>query len=138
MMNSNINSLNKISNLCYFSPKLMKDNSALIKSLNDRLTVLENSDVLNGVYVVEQGGTNSLGYRVWSDGLIENWGYVSASTTVQFLRPHTIIPELSTSMELSGGSTINGGSYHYNLTTISVYLIINKVIIRHNFRTIGY
>lgn len=38
-------------------------------------------------YVVESYINGQFGYRVWSDGIIENWGSVSSSVT--FLKPYT-------------------------------------------------
>lgn len=130
---------NELKNRCYFIPQLMKNNNEEIQALENKISKLENEGVTQkGIHVIERGGDNQLGYQIWSDGLIENWGYVTTTSTVQFLKSHTQIPTLTTSMDMTGTGNITASYYVYNLTTSSIYLLVNSSIKKHSFKTIGY
>lgn len=45
----------------------------------------------NGSYVTESGETATGGYKVWSDGLKEEWGMTNENVTISFKNPYTKI-----------------------------------------------
>ncbi len=84
----------------------------------------DSTATLNKPAVVKENYLNGTsGYRVWSDGLIEQWGKVNpannAATTVTFLKPFTTTDyDMQVTAEYGGGLTPTG--WFSNKTIINV------------------
>lgn len=74
--------------------------------------------------VVSTYNSNESGFRVWSDGFIEQWGYTKGQSTVTFLKPYSNLTYIgfATSKVEQNTTTAEGGS-HFFPKTLSTAII---------------
>lgn len=68
-------------------------------------------------FVIETWVDGTEGYRIWSDGYCEQWGFISVPSADTICTLHLAFRDTNYNVTLGGGTRIYGNTSVYTLTT---------------------